>query len=45
LDALPNPALGKTYGMQVERRMLASGRPIKVPQESLYVIDVSTIRT
>jgi len=34
-------ALEQTYGMQIERRMLASGTPFKVPQEWLYVIDVS----
>lgn len=34
-------ALEKTYGMIMERKMLASGTPFKVPQEYLYVIDVA----
>lgn len=34
-------SLKKIYNMQGDRRMLASGTPFKVPQEWLYVIDVS----
>jgi hypothetical protein len=35
--AVISGALEKTYGMQIERRMLASGTPFKVPQEWLAV--------
>lgn len=34
-------ALERIYGMKGDRRMLASGTPFKVPQEWVYVIDVS----
>ena len=33
--------LEHVYGLKGERRMLASGTPFKVPQEWVYVIDVS----
>jgi hypothetical protein len=34
-------SLEKTYGMKKDRLMLASGTPFKVPQELVYIIDVT----